>query len=427
MIQYYQIAFWILLAVAVWHYFKYNDEFLLLPVAFFYFTGIQRYLAVAEGKAEWVRVAYTRNIFSPMTDEKAMEAMFLFAMGTVILVLSYRIFNRKVQWPRWQVDNNEVFTAFIKQHKSLILGLFIFYIFLYTITRPLIGGSIALGQSYFLLLPMAVGGFVLLAYLVFRSYTWQEDTGVKLLYLGLMIYAIIQSYHPGQRFQFLSWMVAIGVLVTKDYNTKRKVKYYIAGGILVLFFFSLAGVMRRMDVSNLSINEKWELASARTESREDQNMLDGFMMVLDVYPEHLNYHYGGEHLEILMRPIPRAIWPGKPVGGYANKLGLNQLEKGTVGISQTIYGTFYGEGGFWGIIIFSVLYGWLFVKLFRMAARYNSDLYWLIKGIILASFIPILRGGDLPGIVAFIGMSYWPVFIMIYLYNKHLKRLQHSI
>src|SRR5690606_41135139 len=64
------------------HYFKYNDEFLLLPVAFFYFTGIQRYLAVAEGKAEWVRVAYTRNIFSPMTDEKAMEAMFLFAMGT---------------------------------------------------------------------------------------------------------------------------------------------------------------------------------------------------------------------------------------------------------------------------------------------------------------------------------------------------------
>ena len=57
-----------------------------------------------------------------------------------------------------------------------------------------------------------------------------------------------------------------------------------------------------------------------------------------------------------------------------------------------------------------------------MAARYNSDLYWLIKGIILASFIPILRGGDLPGIVAFIGMSYWPVFVMIYLYNKHLKK-----
>jgi len=48
----------------------------------------------------------------------------------------------------------------------------------------------------------------------------------------------------------------------------------------------------------------------------------------------------------------------------------------------------------------------------------------LIKGIILASFIPILRGGDLPGIVAFIGMSYWPVFVMIYLYNKHLKRIK---
>ena len=214
---------------------------------------------------------------------------------------------------------------------------------------------------------MAVGGFVLLAYLVFRSYTWQEDTGVKLLYLGLMIYAIIQSYHPGQRFQFLSWMVAIGVLVTKDYNTKRKIKYYIAGGMLVLFFFSLAGVMRRMDVSNLSIIEKWELASARTESREDQNMLDGFMMVLDVYPEHLNYHYGGEHLEKNINAPLSLVQYGQenPSEDMQTNWGLNQLEKGTVGISRLFMEPFMVKVAFRGIIIFSVLYGWLFVKLFR--------------------------------------------------------------
>jgi len=422
-ITHYEIVFWILLAVAVWHYIKHWDEFLFLPVLFLFFTGIQRFNAVAEGQAEWVRVVYTRDIFTPMTEAKALEALFLFTLGTVLFVGSYKYFNSRFRWPAWQRDNNEIFTSFIRQRKGLILGFFIFYTILYTITRPLIGGTLALGQSYFLLLPMALGGFILLAFLVFRSYSWQEDPGAKLLYLGLMIYAIVQSYNPGQRFQFLSWMVAIGILVTKDFGSFKKANYYLVGGIMVLFFFSLAGVMRKTDISELSLRERWDLATARTESREDQNMLDGFMMVLDVYPEHLNYHLGTEHLEILVRPIPRAIWPGKPVGGYANKLGLNVMERGTVGISQTIYGTFYGEGGIIGIIILSILYGALFVKLFRLAGRYNSDLFWLLKGIILASFIPILRGGDLPGIVAFIGMSYWPVFIMIYLYNKHLKQL----
>ena len=159
----------------------------------------------------------------------------------------------------------------------------------------------------------------------------------------------------------------------------------------------------------------------RVTSLKDANMLDGFMMVLDVYPNHLNYHLGGEHFEILLRPIPRQLWSGKPVGGYANKLGLNDYENsGTVGISQTIYGTFYGEGGIIGIILFSWIYGWVFVRLFRYADRYTSDVRWLIRGIILASCIPILRGGDLPGIIAWIGMSYWPVFLIVYRYNKFL-------
>jgi hypothetical protein len=420
----YEILFWVLLIIAFFFYLRHNDEMLFLPVLFFFFTGIERYNAVAEGKSNWVRVAYTRDIFTPITEEKVMMAMFLFALGTVIFFFSYRFFAKKVAWPEYARDTDEIFSNFIQDKKGLILGFFIFYSILFTATRGLIGGAVALGQSYFLLLPMALGGFILLAFLVYRSYSWGENTAVKLFYLGLMIYAIIQSYHPGQRFQFLSWMVAIGIIVTKAYTPVKKIKYYVAGGILVLFFFSLAGVKRHTNIKHLTFQERWELASARTDSREDQNMLDGMMMVLDVYPENLNYHYGGEHFEILLRPIPRGIWPGKPVGGYANKLGLNVVEKGTIGISQTIYGTFYGEGGIWGIVIFSILYGFIFVKLFRYAGRYNSDLYWLLKGVIIASFVPILRGGDLPGIIAFIGMSYWPIFLLVFLYNRHLRKLE---
>lgn len=417
----YQILFWILLAIAFFHYRRHNDEFLFLPVLFFYTTGIQRFMAVAEGKANWVSVNYTRNIFTAMTEAKAMEAMGYFALGTVLLFFSYRFYNHRLPHRADAVDNDEVFNAFIQQKKGLILGLFIVFAILFTITRGLIGGSVALGQSYFLLLPMALGGLILLAFLVYRSYTWQENAGIKALYLGLMVYAISMSYNPSQRFQFLSWMIALGILVTRRYNPMQKVKYYVAGAIVVLFFFSLAGVMRKSNVWQMSYGQMWETAFERSSSKEDQNMLDGFMMIMDVYPTHLDWAMGMEHFEIVLRPIPRALWPGKPMGSYINKLGLSDARKGTIGISPSIYGTFWAEGGLFGIIICSILYGWVLIRINRYNEQYNSDLYWILKGIVLASFIPIMRGGDLPGIIAFIGMSYWPVFVIVYQYNKFLR------
>jgi hypothetical protein len=411
-----------LLLLAYLHFRKYNDEFLFLPVLFFWTTGISRYTAVFENKAKWVSVAYARNLFTPMTNDKAMVAMGYFALGTLILFFAYRFFNNRLFYPQKYVDSPSQFNDFIQSKKGFILGLFIFFNIVFTIFKGLMSGPLALGQSYFLLFPMALGGLILLAFLVYRSYSWQTDSAIKAFYLVLMGYAIFMSYNPSQRFQFLSWMVAIGIIITQKLTPVQKTWRYLLGGVLILFFFSLAGVARKKNVESMTFEQMWEASMERNESREDQNMLDGFMMVLDVYPQHLDYQYGMEHLEILMRPIPRQLWPGKPLGGYANKLGLNKVEKGTVGISQTIYGTFFGEGGVGGIVIFSILYGWLLVKLFRYSWRYNSDVHWLIKGIVLASFIPILRGGDLPGIVAFIGMSYWPVFLIIWQYNNFLRQ-----
>ncbi|MFZ5940787.1 MAG: hypothetical protein ACOYXB_09450 [Bacteroidota bacterium] len=419
-VYFYQIAAFILLILAVWHYFKYNDEFLFLPVLFFMLTGISRYKAVLSGKANWVSVAYTRNIFTEMTFDKALWALGLFFLGTFILSVTYSLVNSRRRYPP-VIDNDDLFTSFMREKRILILILFFFFVVLNSVFKGMISGNLALGNSYFLLFGMAIAGLILLAYLVYKSYNFRENFFVKLLFLLLMIWGMFVSYSPSMRFQFISWMVALGILVTR-YNTPwQKTKYYAAGGAALLLFFALAGVARTYDVKSLTWKQRFELAAQRNEKKLDQNMLDGFMMVLDVYPEHLNYSYGMEHFEILLRPIPRRWWPGKPLGGYHNKLGLNNMQYGTVGISQTIYGSFYGEGGWIGIILFSVLYGWLFVALFRYALRYESDLKWLLKGVILASFIPILRGGDLPGIVAFIGMSYWPVFLIVIMYNRWLR------
>jgi hypothetical protein len=195
---------------------------------------------------------------------------------------------------------------------------------------------------------------------------------------------------------------------------------------VVSLAFGLAGVKRRTDTSSMGAMEKLSMAWDRNKSTEDATMLDGFMMVLEVYPNHLDYHYGTEHLEILYRPIPRSIWPDKPLGGYANKLGLNDnMGGGSVGISQSLFGTFYGEGGTAGIVILSIVYCLIVNLIMRYSLNYNSDVRHIIKGITIASLVPLLRGGDLPGIYAFIGMSFWPIIFFTFQYSKFALKYRY--
>jgi hypothetical protein len=150
-------------------------------------------------------------------------------------------------------------------------------------------------------------------------------------------------------------------------------------------------------------------------------MLDGMVLVLQVYPAMLPYSYGGEHLEILERPIPRALWPGKPVGGYMNKLGLTSVDTGfTLGISPGLIGSFYAEGGLIGVVICSVIYGYGLGWLIAGSDRITPLAGALIRAICCASLIPLLRGGDLAGIYAWIFMSFWPCFLLMWVRRREL-------
>lgn len=405
-------------------FFRDGEEIPLMIVAFFLLTGIRRYAAVKMGLADWVFVNYTMDIFN-LDEEKAHKALNLFFLGTFFFVSSFYLFyGRKRETPT--IDDPDTFHIFLYEKRYFILVLFGIFLLLNSATSGMISGSLAMGNSYFYLFKLAIGGIILLLFILFRSSIMRYQYIFRLLILALIAYAAFISFNPYLRFQFLSWAIALGILYLSDKNPFVKVRYYIVGGIVILFFFSMAGVARTMNLKNLTLKERIELSKERTSVAEDQNMLDGFMMVLDVYPYHLPYSLGLEHFEILLRPIPRRWWPNKPLGGYANKLGLNDVNQGTVGISQSIYGTFYGEGGVIGIIFFSILYGWFFAKMLALSEKYNSEVRWLIKGIVLASLLPILRGGDLPGIIAFIGMGFWPSFLFIFMYNKYLKRLAYE-
>ena len=193
--------------------------------------------------------------------------------------------------------------------------------------------------------------------------------------------------------------------------------------MIVLVLFSVAGVLRNPNFWSASKTELVSESFDRIKAAEDVNFIDGFIMMYEVYPRYLDFTNGMQHLEIFLRPIPRTLWPGKPLAGwfqnYAAKYGTQQV---TIGFSPTIYGVFYTETGVSGLFIFGVFWGWLLSYLYRSFSGFASDLGPLLIGILLASLIPILRSGDLPGDFAVVLMSFWPFIIFVHRYKKFVKQ-----
>ncbi len=270
------------------YFLKNNDEFPLLVFIFFAATGLNRYHSVLIGDVNWIKVSYAYSIFS-LDDALALEALNLFLLGSFFLIISYIFYNKNNRSLRIKYDDDNQFYSFLLLKRNFIIGLFIFFIFINAFTNKILSEAenIAYGNSYAFLFRLAIGGLILLIYLLYKKIEFKKNFLVKSTFLFLLVFSAFLSYNPTLRFQFLSWIIALGVLILKDTPAFSKLRIYIIGSFAVLVFFSLAGVARKYDLSSLSWEESYELALERAVTTEDQNMLDGFMMVLQVYPAEL--------------------------------------------------------------------------------------------------------------------------------------------
>src|SRR5207247_5445301 len=270
-------------------------------------------------------------------------------------------------------------------------------------------------SSYLILFPLSLVGVAILIAALWKSRSFQTD-GERLVAALLFVAIIYLTFQPSMRFQFLGWFVAVTIILSSGQSVVRRAQVLAIGLVGAVGLFAVAGALRNTETPTGELEQSaWE----RFAFAEDANMLDGFSLLRQVYPKLLDYSYGGEHLEILARPIPRAWWPDKPVGGYMNKLGIITADTGiTLGISPSLFGSFYQEGGLVGVVLLSIIYGFGFGRLVSFSTRIVPLAGLLIRGILAAAIVPLLRGGDLPGIYAWFGMSFWPCVLLLWLKRR---------
>jgi hypothetical protein len=391
-----------------------NDEIPLLIGSFVFYIASYRYWAVTTGINKWVDIG---NLgFTQITNEAALAALSYIVFGEICLLVTYMLQQRR-SLPIVEPTGDRFFFRWLRP-KALFFGSLCLP--LVVVIRARVAAQVSAGQSlafqvtgYLYLFPMVLVGVATLILCLWK-FGGLPSLRTKVVALSILIGVTYYTFSPHSRFQFLGWLIASGVILSSSYRPKTRLIIFASIAVIAITVFGFAGAMRNPEVTDDALNQA---AIERALNAEDANMLDGFVLMQQVYPKRLDYSLGMEHLEILMRPIPRSLWPEKPVGGYMNKLGLTiNGGKGTLGISQSLFGSFYGEGGLLGILVFSILYGTVFANIVRYSTRLHPFASILVRAILCACLIPLLRGGDLPGIYAWFGMAFWPCFLL--LWNK---------
>jgi hypothetical protein len=408
-----QIA-WILLGV-LWVARKHDEIPLLISTLLFYVFTF-RFWALLAG---WATPVNLNNFgFDPIDSNSASDVQAIATLGETVLLSVYMLAQKR----RIDVPHPLASPELLAWLKPRVLALGVICILISLQMRQMVAVQIASGKSmafevssYMSLFSMSLVGVAILITALWKSGAFQAQ-GERLAAALLFLAIFYVTFQPGMRFQFLGWFVAATVILSSGQSVVRRAQVIaigLAGGVTL---FAVAGALRNTEDPTVELQQSaWE----RFAFAQDANMLDGFVLLRQVYPERLGYTYGGEHLEIFERPIPRRWWPDKPVGGYMNKLGLITADSGfTFGISPSLFGSFYQEGGLVGVLLLSIIYGFAFGCLVSFSTRIVPLAGLLIRAILAAAIVPLMRGGDLPGIYAWFGMSFWPCFLLLWLKRR---------
>ena len=210
-----------------------------------------------------------------------------------------------------------------------------------------------LGDVYSLLyeLGMLIGLIPPLAGLV---YARAKDFGLlqKIVVTAVLALTLYYGFVSGTRNVVVTYVISLvgAYFLLKPGMTLRRM---IAIGMPVFGLLMVAVVLmlefRTRGFANFSFEER------HYESLYIDRNIINVSQLTQVFPNAFDYLGLELPFAALIRPIPRALWPGKPEGlsvGIEDALGATGLT-----ISSTFVGEAYMSGGYFGVLLFGLLFG----------------------------------------------------------------------
>ena len=192
--------------------------------------------------------------------------------------------------------------------------------------------------------------------------------------LGLgFAFLIFYGFTSGTRNVFVSFLLTFLIAYSFALHpSKRKELYTVAAATAAMLILSTVFMLefRQMGLRNYVMGRHYVRDAAERTLFVDNNLY-AIARIVEVFPRH--HPYLGLELpyQALIRPIPRALWKGKPEGLSVRI--EDTMEVDDITISASYVGEAYMGGGVLAVVVIGLFFGFLSGWWSRLASPRNSD------------------------------------------------------
>jgi oligosaccharide repeat unit polymerase len=201
-----------------------------------------------------------------------------------------------------------------------------------------------------------------LAVIVARRAGWAD---LRTLFSIAMAFVMALFLAQGGGRRIIGVIFGMGLILWMLTQQRLKTRHMVAVAVAVVSVLAFMQVM--LEYRGVGLGAVLQKDRMKTVERQDYLRVDDnifrFCQVVQLIPESYPYVYHRYLIWVLVRPIPRVFWPGKPVDpGFDLPAMLREKD---VSFSFSTIGELYLSGGMVAI----ALGGWLYGRLSGMASR----------------------------------------------------------
>jgi len=195
------------------------------------------------------------------------------------------------------------------------------------------------------------------------------------------LWLLFFGFAAGTRTVFAAYLITFLIAFTFSSPPQRRAQVLVIAAICGGMMVMATKVMLEMRTIGL---KRW-MEGERQNMITRQNssvFVDDNLLAISVLAQYFPKQNGGHYLGIeipylaLIRPIPRALWPGKPKGMSVSIEDIFHVQGVT--IAATFVGEAYMSGGLFAVALEGIILGILATFWNRFAAQKNSELGLLV-------------------------------------------------
>lgn len=203
--------------------------------------------------------------------------------------------------------------------------------------------------------------------------------------LPLAMFILVKA-GTGGRWPFIMAAMSAGLLWMYAHRLRWFPPRVLAGLVPLALLFTVVGADRGATIRGLLSGTPAATANYFAErplESMDFGNMEFFEFVVHVVPGKTGtYDYFLNNLQILTEPVPRVLWPGKPLGAPVKRFQLYDHGR-AIGMTFSIAGAGWMQAGWIGIVLWTALFGAFYGALYRWFVRSGQDRYAVALYLIL--------------------------------------------